>query len=294
MFIMNWGLAAFVGHLKTPLPGMIYAASYLKMTFWTNLYDGMYWFQLWYIRAELTLHLIAPILLFGLWRYGRPFFAVLIGLALASVGYYFKLSLDHKQKLIQLSPSFYASTRCAPWMFGLMLGYIIFQQRQTGGDKRRFSNVTVILSSAVCFLVMALDMHVAQTQYSGMVYMTSTRITWGASLAWLVYLMTMGHLTTLNAALSHPTFQMISQLSYSAYLWHVPLGLITLSIRRTPVYLNWFMLLQHGISITVTSLMVAVPWSLLFELPYKNVQQVIFRKNCVISKHRPNERRSRA
>lgn len=285
MFIMNMVLAAYLVHIESPTAHLDSYGRNLRFFWLKNLYNGQLWFQLWYIDAELVLLLVAPIFLHCLWKFGFRIFPVIISLAFLSAGnYYHQLEL-FQLNLISENPTFCVETRCAPWLFGLILGFLIHKKKtdcntndkRNTNSKNTLKSLVVIIVSIFSAIAMLFDIIAQQTSYSGTAYLAYSSILWNLCLSWLIFWMISGeYLTVCASILSHPSLQLLAHLCYSAYLWHVPIMQITGYIQRTPTYDNAFLQIQTATAIASLSLVIAVPWALIFELPYKNLQRVIF------------------
>lgn len=124
MFFMQWIFVAYGQQINGPDTSQLQTllANYNMNPFWT-LFVGHPYGHLWYIAVEFRLCLIAPALLFGLWRWGYKFFLLLVFGVAASTGYQLYLPL------VGVSPIFSARSRCGPWLVGLMLGYVLYREK---------------------------------------------------------------------------------------------------------------------------------------------------------------------
>lgn len=270
VLVMNVTLGLVFPLIKTPSGVLFEYGEILRSKWYANLYEGQLWCHLWYVNVELILCLIAPVFLFGLYRFGYKAFAPIMGICITSVTYFYfafkRFITEHTS-----SPSFTPVTRCSPWLIGLMLGYLIFHHKGT----KKLSKVEEVAISLICFSVIIAILYIPKTHFNGPLYYTSIRIFWAILIGIPIYLMIIGHLSCLKSFLSHPIFQLLSNLSYSAYLWHAPILTTIRNTQRTPVYINSFVQFQFTFLVIGISLLIAIPANLFVELPFKNLQQII-------------------
>lgn len=276
LFAMDLVLAAFVFRLNGPNPAMAHGMSNdLNFYFTYNAYRPLY--HLWYVNAEIKLYLVSPLFLFPLLWWGFKSFPAIACATVTSIVYY-KVRLDmNNGGDLEHQPE----TRCGPWLLGLKLGYIIFRLKT-----KKIKLVSVLVS--VCSIITSLTgllviMYMKRQPYETHTFTATSHTLWGLLLAWPIILLSQGNLPSLNWFLSHPIGQMISKLAYCGYLWHLPIMHITTSIQQTPILINGFLQLQFAIAVFVLSLVIAVPWSLLFETPVMNLEKVkwfsLFKRN---------------
>lgn len=81
-----------------------------------------------------------------------------------------------------------------------------------------------------------------------------------------------------NWFFTFPIYQPLAKLSYSVFMLHYPMVLMTKLFQRTPDYYDEYMMLLYFFWICGICLTIAIPWSLAFELPIINLESGIYRK----------------
>lgn len=252
-------------------------ATEIKETWWRditatkNFFPPTFFGHTWTIAVDLQLFCLSPLLLFSLvkWHYR---FVVVLSLAVLLLN----LSTFYTLCITVSSPVEFSTLSRAPaWIIGLILGFIL---QKTNDDISHLSKRDAYLVSSIVGLVMLLCIYLFKFCYNAIfytIYESFHRTLWALCLAWVIFSCHYGYSTGASNFLSHPCFKIVSNLSYCAFLWHLPVQIISKSIQRFPEYFNGFLFFRDGISNVVVSLMVALPWSLLFELPFINIQRLI-------------------
>lgn len=286
--MMNIVILAFGSRLNGPGPKLIGDIPFFDLTYLSrdssilnNLANGANYviavllnvnFHIWHVVVELQMCVIAPLFLFILWRWGYKAFPILILTVTVSVIYYSMLLLylvnpDDIDRL--------CTTRCCPWFIGLLLGYCLYRSK---GTKQIFSGVIgvlfLFLTLRGLFYIMKLKVVFADDPF----FTPTSHVMWAFLMSGLIYFLYHKNLPVLSHVLSLPLVQTLSKLTYCAYLWHVPLILVTILIQRSPRTENNFIQVQFAIAVGCLSLFIAFPWTLLFEQPV--ITAFNSRKSC--------------
>lgn len=219
----------------------------------------------WYIGADMQLYAISPLLLFPLNRYRWKFIKVLVGLFLASAFYLFYAYhiADHPWNVI-----FGTHARFGPWIAGIILGFYLYQAKEARVDKVKRSKYLVLSS-----IVWILAYYIFYSQPTYAYYAVYNRHLFAIFITWLIYSCQNGYLPILNKCLSLPCFQFTSKLSYCVYLLHLPLWDTLIALNRFPLFYEPVTRFFQFISLAMISLGLALIWTLLFELPWSNLER---------------------
>lgn len=264
-FLMQWTYLSYGQYVSGPNTSVLKTVlEHYTVNSIVSLFIGHPYGHLWYVGVEFRLSIVAPVFFLGLKRFGYRFFAVIFPAVIASVFYQLYLYSIHGEA------TFSARSRCGPWLLGLMLGYFIFRE-----SKRNFMFPKLFsgLISSICIVGLTYLLYWCGSDGQKGVYHTLARVIWTPLMTIQVVLLLKGHLPGLSWILSHPIFQLISKLTFSAYLWHQPMLKLTQAMQRTPVYLNFYFETHRVLAVAVTSLTLAVPWYLLIEAPSLNLEK---------------------
>ena len=65
-----------------------------------------------------------------------------------------------------------------------------------------------------------------------------SRVMWATSLCYIIFACAHGYGGPINRFLAHPFWKPISNLSYSIYLLHIPVILLTMATTKSPLYFS--------------------------------------------------------
>lgn len=271
-FMLQWTFAVVGSHIIGPDAPMLrsvvqnYAKNPVMLLFKSQPFS-----HLWYVAVEFRLSLAAPLLLLGLRRYGFKFFPVLTLGTLASILWHsYMIYTGH-------IPTHTTRGRCATWLVGIMLGYFVYREKFKIYNPSTFVAVSI---STICLTALMSLLYWRGQSSSHRLDDVTGRIMWVFFLIRLLLLLLRGQIPTLAQFLSHPVFQVLSKLTYSAYLWHEPLLHTNLALLRSPPYHNFYLKANLAISIIMFSLGVAVIWCLFIEMPFMNLERIKWKTLC--------------
>lgn len=99
------------------------------------------------------------------------------------------------------------------------------------------------------------------------------RLVWSIGMCLIIYVCYSGFGGFVNRILSWKYWQPLSRLTYSWYLLHYPLKTFGKALDRHPDYFSPFMCLVFALGIFLLTLIVSIPWTLAFEMPYLHLQR---------------------
>ncbi|XP_029710860.1 nose resistant to fluoxetine protein 6 [Aedes albopictus] len=264
--------------------------------------DSICMFQSWYLAADSQLFVLAPLLLYPLWRYGRRTGAVLLGTVAAVsvaipflVTYYGKLDpslLIFADEVTDLqSNSYFANVyvkthmRATAYIFGLVAGYLvhIMQQKNiTIGKWKLFffwTASTVIgtvsmLSITTFYNSTGTDNYLFNASYAAL-----HRLGWSLSNGWLVLACVTGHAGPLKKFLSSRLLVPISRLTYCAYLTNGLVELYFSASQRVPLYGGVINMTAVTLSHVILTFLTALCLCLVFESPIHGIEKIFLRQS---------------
>lgn len=240
----------------------------------------------WYLSVDMQLFIIAPILVYGLFKFGIKMIIVTLGLIIGSISFTFYISFSNE---IRFSPVqdilngtlalketkiYYPThTRMGAWLVGNLLGYALFKTKQK--PLRMNSKLLVLgwLLTFFTFIVIIFGTYpLHQLNYTGPIVLDAFcesifRIVWSICLAWIIFTCIHGFGGIVNDFLCLQIWEPLGKLSYSAYLLHYPIQRILSASRRGPLYFSDFTVLQRFGGDVIISFGVALIWVLVLEMP---------------------------
>ncbi|EDW05583.1 nose resistant to fluoxetine protein 6 [Drosophila mojavensis] len=248
--------------------------------------DNMCLVHTWYLSVDMQLYIIAPIMLFGLYKWGRKAVAAIVVFMLLMVACLFSMMVIKEYSISSMNVGlkkiyFTTHTRTSPWLIGLLFGYYLHVNRT---KTFKLSRLAVWLGWLICLALIftcmfALYPYQANISHVPIVseafYVTLTRVAWPLALVWLVFACKYGYGGLANSFLSSPLWQPLSKLSYSAYIWHIFIEVHNLAITRTSNYFsNYQMMLRFWHDFGFTILMSYFMY-ILFEAPFAGLEMLL-------------------
>ncbi|XP_068082889.1 nose resistant to fluoxetine protein 6 [Anabrus simplex] len=259
--------------------------------------------QSWYLSADLQLFLLAPLVLYPLWRWPTAGKLLAAGLLILSVvppvaaifisqcpG--IPIMSAREDKLIEYMMYIYATThnRLSPYLIGLSLGFVLDQLRHRDIALSRFWVATGWVVSSTLFLAITfgpykmMQMDYTYNAVEMAAYGGLHRLVWGAAVAWLVFACHTGHGGIVNSILTATPFRIFSRLSYSIYLTHVAVDLFISSRIRSPLWTDEFQMVHSYLADVAIIVMASLLLHLMYEGPSLTITAIIFRKDKPVDK----------
>uniref|UniRef100_A0AAG5CQ94 Nose resistant-to-fluoxetine protein N-terminal domain-containing protein n=1 Tax=Anopheles atroparvus TaxID=41427 RepID=A0AAG5CQ94_ANOAO len=280
-----------------------------QVSWWRNLlyinnYVGteeMCMFQSWYLATDTQLFVLAPLILFPMWRYGHRMALLLLG-SLTSVSILVPFFVTYYRQLdptlmiftdeisdLQSNDFFvnvYGKThlRATAYLFGLLAGYLVhWMQLKDIRIGRKMLGVCWTISTVCgCMAMFSLTAF-----YNGLgtenylynaLYAALHRFGWSLSNGWLVLACVTGHGDILKRFLSWRAFVPLSRLTYCAYLMNGLVELYLSASRRTPLYASIASLTAESISHMTLTFLLALVLCLLFESPIHGLEKIALKR----------------
>ncbi|XP_043660070.1 O-acyltransferase like protein [Drosophila teissieri] len=270
-----------------------------KSWFWTLLYVQNYatadvcLAHTWYLAVDMQLYILSPILLIGLYKWGKKAAGgILVVTLLLSACLFatimvndFPVMFKDGSQVEEIQEKIYYATHthAAPWLIGTMFGYLLHLIR---GRRLHISLLAVWAGWLLC-LALLLTSIFALYPYSkllgkspsvleGALYYTLARIAWPLALCWVVFACMQGHGGLANSFLSSPLWQPLSKLSYSAYIWHIFIEEVNSRRVQTNTYFsNYDVMLSFWSTLGFTLLMSYVLY-VIIEAPLEGLERMMF------------------
>lgn len=115
------------------------------------------------------------------------------------------------------------------------------------------------------------------TSFEYGLYDAMSRVAWAIALVYVIFACCHNSGGAVNWFLSHPLWQPISRLSYSIYLLHFPVLLVTMATMKSSPYFSESIAFYAFIGNSVLSAFVAAIATLAFESPIVIIEKLIFR-----------------
>ncbi|XP_055913312.1 nose resistant to fluoxetine protein 6-like [Eupeodes corollae] len=246
----------------------------------------------WYLAVDFQLYVISPFLMIPMWKWGKKFAPVILGLVLMSIAYIMTVYITHSfTDLKGGNPGEWnltyipMHTRCSPWLVGFGLGYFMHVNRQR---EFRLHKMLQLLGWVVCFLIMistvfgpyfSLNAHGKGTVIETALYDAWKRPVWALALAWITFACHYGFGGFLDVFLSHPFWQPFARLTYAMYLTHAMVIRFNASLSRLPGYFSTYDEILRFWSAFGMTVLFSILMSLAFEAPILVLEKFIFGKD---------------
>lgn len=236
--------------------------------------------------ACFQLYLLSPIILLPLWKLRKHValvFSACAVIAFCSVAYIFTMYWLNRYRVSILSSInhlryvdiyYMTTTRIAPWMVGIAIGFILHLCKDKEAKiSKHFALIgwtffTTSMSAIVLGqLPLVQENSVDNPWFADAIYDSFKGVTWSLAVGWIIIACHFSCGGFINRFLSHPAWLPISRISFSIYLVHFPIQMWQImSLESAQSFSNSEMLYMFFRDFFI-SLIVALFWSLLFELP---------------------------
>ncbi|KAG5684438.1 hypothetical protein PVAND_013672 [Polypedilum vanderplanki] len=279
-------------------------SSWWKNILYINNYygnDALCLFQSWYLAADTQLFLLAPLLIYPLWR-NRKLGLYLTGIvALISIVIPFYVTYTNnldptfmifQEEISDLSANDYfintygkTHMRAISYIFGILAGYIgYYVYKNNVKIPKRVRNFMWIFSFSVGFISMYyVTLFYIPTYHSTnlerALYNCLHRLGWAIFTGWLV----LGCVTSKGNALKsffNASFLVpLSRLTYCAYLTNGFIELYLAASVRTPKYMSIPSLTGETLSHVSLTFLAALILCLMFESPIHGIEKILLRRH---------------
>lgn len=191
----------------------------------------------WYLSVDFQLFAISLLLIYPAMKNGWNYLWSLPVLAIAGTIYVVKVCVDNDFMFNMLNASskfkelVYIPThaRCAPWLIGMVLGYIIFKTKDKEIKMNKFLDAVLwFLSIAAINFIIGLFYRFVQFENNetsfmeNAVFLAAQRLLWSLPICWIIFAshkLKSGGI--IRWFLSLPEWQPLGRLSMSMYIIHI-------------------------------------------------------------------------
>ncbi|XP_059617661.1 nose resistant to fluoxetine protein 6-like [Phlebotomus argentipes] len=278
-----------------------------ESSWWINLLyinnylgtDKLCMFQSWYLATDTQLFILAPLLLYPLWRWrkvGVYLFAasatvsVLIPFVVTYVNNLDPTFLAFAEEITDLSENYYfinfyikTHMRATAYIFGLLTGFLVHYMQE---ENLRLSKTwhcvcwitAVIVGAASMFSIVVFYSPTYETsRVSNALYAGLHRMGWSFFTSWIVFVCVTGRAKPLQRFLGSRVMAPFSRLTYCAYLTNGLVELYLAATIRSPKYLTVLNLLGDALSHTILTFIAALILCLVFESPIHGIEKILLR-----------------
>ncbi|GAB0098061.1 nose resistant to fluoxetine protein 6 [Sergentomyia squamirostris] len=261
--------------------------------------DKLCMFQSWYLATDTQLFILAPLLLYPLWRWrkvGVYLFAaaatvsVLIPFVVTYVNNLDPTFLAYAEEITDLSQNYYfinyyikTHMRATAYIFGLLTGFLVhYIQEKNLRMSTKWHNFCWITSVAVgaasmFSIVIFYNPNYEPSRIENALYAGLHRMGWSFFTSWIVFVCVTGRAKPLHSFLASRVMAPFSRLTYCAYLTNGLVELYLASTIRTPKYLTVLNLLGDALSHTILTFIAALILCLVFESPIHGIEKILLR-----------------
>lgn len=250
--------------------------------------------QTWYLASDMQMYVFAPVVLLPLiWRpkLGMAWlgFLTVAFVALRTVIW------DVKDLLPTILVLRYAATgdefiqqygypwnRIPVWLVGIALGYLLHRIRGRQVVLRPWVWIPGWLAAFATGILVIYGIYPYQMPWEpiskavAVTYGGLHRTAWGLAVAWVIFACVTGYGGFINTFLSYPGFIPLSRLTYAGYLVHINVLYFTDVTMKGTMYVDEIRLVYRLLAHVITTFAFAVPLSLAFEVPFMNLEKIMF------------------
>jgi peptidoglycan/LPS O-acetylase OafA/YrhL len=252
----------------------------------------------------MQLFILAPLLLYPVWRWGQKWAGVLVVLIVASILCNFFVVYDRQfrmsffenddqtnlyyQKIVYLP----THMRMGPYLVGLLLGLTMhaYKGQEVVINKVVVTVVWVITLATLMAVVFGpYPVHRPQlneTVLQSALYHSLSRVAWSIAIAWLIFACTHGYGGLIHWLLAHPMWQPLARLSFCIYVLHLPIQIVLLASEKQSIYLSDIRMAHKFWGDFGFAMLLATVWSLAFEMPVPLLENY---GRTIVVRVRPNK-----
>ncbi|XP_072397889.1 nose resistant to fluoxetine protein 6-like [Diabrotica undecimpunctata] len=279
-----------------------------QQSWWLNLLyvnnyigtDNLCMFQSWYLAVDYHLFIVAPFVIYVLWKKPKIGIAVLVLCTVVSVLAPFTItyvdSLDptvmaYPPEIEDLGRNFYfvnyyikTHMRCSSYCIGLFYAYLVYTIQR---DSKKIPGYVIVCGWILAIVAgvgsMVSVVFFYQPDHSpnileNAVYSALHRICWALAIGWIMFVCITGNATYINKFLSHKFFIPASRLTYCAYLANGLVEIYSSGVNRQPMYMSIFELASKVLGHIVLTFTMAFVLCIIFESPIHGMEKILLKK----------------
>ncbi|XP_068082674.1 nose resistant to fluoxetine protein 6 [Anabrus simplex] len=245
--------------------------------------------QGWYLAVDMQLYWLSPLLLVPLWKWPKVGLAM-VGLLTAAGSILVALMTfygDYPTTFVEMMSSpkiedyqkniyYPVYTRFVPYVVGIGLGYLLVDLKRKEWKVRVPKVVNLVLWIITAGLLVGTIAVTHTLQQSDFVandaekisILIFMRLMWSLGVAMVIFLCATGNGCFVNTILSWDWFQLLSRLTYSAYLVHISVQISQNGSLRTLSFLGDMTLFPQFLGDVMMTLVFSAMLCLVFESPF--------------------------
>ncbi|KAJ6640801.1 Nose resistant to fluoxetine protein 6 [Pseudolycoriella hygida] len=242
--------------------------------------------HLWYLAVDLQMFMVTTILLYVINWKGLKYLYALAVLVLVNVAnnlywnfYFTTVDMDENER----DKFIYYPThaRMSAWLTGVVLAFI-YSKRVSKSDSNKLSPKLLTFGYLFCILVFTAIVVNNRLQSAASPAILSTifnsvnRLLWSLAVAITIFICITNSGASVNKFLSSPIWKPLSKLSFCIYVLHYIIQLMKMGQNRTTIYMDNVSLVASFWSDFGITLTLSVFWTLAFEIPFRNIEQIDF------------------
>nr|CAI5824425.1 unnamed protein product [Callosobruchus analis] len=193
--------------------------------------DKLCIYPIWYLSNEIPFFFLSPVILYPLWKMPSLGYSIVLVLFSFSMVSSFYFAWINK----------YNGEIAAPYIIGLLFGYVVFHTRNRTYNISVKSNLLLWAISAMLMTTAMFGCHVfyvpehAYNRLESTTYLTLSRSAWTLGLAWIMWACMNGYGGMLNDFLSAHIFKALSRITYGIFLLHSIIQLYKCGTAKEPM-----------------------------------------------------------
>ncbi|XP_057655436.1 nose resistant to fluoxetine protein 6-like [Diorhabda carinulata] len=263
--------------------------------------DNLCMFQSWYLAVDYHLFILAPFVIYPLWKKPKLGEAILFFCFLASIFVPFTITyiegldptmMGYPPEVNDLGRNFYfvnyyikTHMRCSSYCIGLFYAYMVHKIQSNSEKIPTYANVLGWIFAITCGAASILGVGVFYESdhvpniIENAFYSALHRVGWSISVGWTLLACVTNNAGLVNKFLSHKFFIPASRLTYCAYLANGLVEVYSAGIMRQPVYLGIFELVCKTSGHVITTFAMAFLLCIVFESPIHGMEKILLRND---------------
>ncbi|KAL3267592.1 hypothetical protein HHI36_011710 [Cryptolaemus montrouzieri] len=247
----------------------------------------------WYLAVDMQLYLVSPFILYPLRKYPRPTILGLLVIICIITGANFAMAwINHYSAILSniynantnYMTDFYLKThvRAGPWIFGIIIGYVIFEMKQGRLHFRPHKILNIFLwiwCIAALLICIFIGHHSLRTpeysEWGNSLHIAFVRHIWSIGICWIMVACIFGYGGPIGWFLSFPVYQVFNKFAYSIYLLHYMYITLWYSTLRTSIYFSDMMMGYFFWGNMCFTCLLTYFWVLAFESPVIILEKIL-------------------
>lgn len=281
-----------------------------EKSWWLNLLyinnyvgiDNLCMFQSWYLAVDYHLFILAPIVIYPLWKKPKLGEAILFFCFVGSILLPFTITyideldptmMAYPPEIKDLGKNFYfvnyyikTHMRCSSYCIGLFYAYIVHKIQSNSEKIPKYVNVFGWIFAITCgaasisaVVIFYEPEHIPNITENAF-YSAFHRVGWSLFVGWTLLACITNNTGLVNKFLSHKFFIPASRLTYCAYLANGFVEMYGAGKIRQPVYLGIFELASITCGHILTTFAIAFVLCIVFESPIHGMEKILLRNDA--------------